>query len=228
MRLVVAPGLAHDERAVGVGRGVAGVDLDGLGEIRRWRPGSGRCGHRPRRACCRRADRWGSGLDDLGQRGDVDLLRAGLVVDDLGDAGPGLRGSTVSQPASRATQSGTAASRASGTPGRREGEAVVARGRIASRCPSGRSSDAHPAAQSHAASSGSAEIQDGALRPGPGRRRQARRAAVRGRTRRSQRATTFGLGAGSRPSRWARLRASLRARRTASAFSRAFFSEGFS
>jgi hypothetical protein len=37
----------------------------------------------------------------------------------------------------------------------------------------------------------------------------------------------FGLP-GSSPSRWARLRASLRARRMASAFSRAFFSEGFS
>ncbi len=36
-----------------------------------------------------------------------------------------------------------------------------------------------------------------------------------------------GLGR-NQPSRWARLRASLRARRTASAFSRAFFSEGFS
>src|SRR5690606_31016991 len=35
-------------------------------------------------------------------------------------------------------------------------------------------------------------------------------------------------GAGSRPSRWAFLRASLRARRTASPFSRARFSEGFS
>ena len=34
--------------------------------------------------------------------------------------------------------------------------------------------------------------------------------------------------AGRPPSRWARLRASLRARRTASAFWRAFFSEGFS
>ena len=33
---------------------------------------------------------------------------------------------------------------------------------------------------------------------------------------------------GSRPSRWARLRASLRARRTASARSRARFSDGFS
>ena len=36
------------------------------------------------------------------------------------------------------------------------------------------------------------------------------------------------FGAGSRPSRWARLRASLRARRTASAFWRARFSDGFS
>ena len=35
-------------------------------------------------------------------------------------------------------------------------------------------------------------------------------------------------GRGSRPSRWARLRASLRARRTASARSRARFSDGFS
>ena len=35
-------------------------------------------------------------------------------------------------------------------------------------------------------------------------------------------------GVYARPSRWARLRASLRARRTASAFWRAFFSEGFS
>src|SRR5258708_4359367 len=35
-------------------------------------------------------------------------------------------------------------------------------------------------------------------------------------------------GAGTPLSRWARLRASLRARRTASAFWRAFFSEGFS
>src|SRR5690606_16082365 len=38
----------------------------------------------------------------------------------------------------------------------------------------------------------------------------------------------FFLGAGIRPSRCAFLRASLRARRTASAFSLAFFSEGFS
>jgi hypothetical protein len=38
--------------------------------------------------------------------------------------------------------------------------------------------------------------------------------------------TGFGLP-GRRPSRCARLRASLRARRIASAFSRAFFSEGF-
>ena len=44
------------------------------------------------------------------------------------------------------------------------------------------------------------------------------------------RRSVVGVGAlpGSRPSRWARLRASLRARRTASAFSRALRSEGFS
>jgi hypothetical protein len=36
------------------------------------------------------------------------------------------------------------------------------------------------------------------------------------------------FGAGRRPSRWACLRAALRARRTASAFSRVFFSDGFS
>ena len=41
-------------------------------------------------------------------------------------------------------------------------------------------------------------------------------------------ARTIFFGGGSSPSRWARLRASLRARRTASAFCRARFSDGFS
>ena len=62
-----------------------------------------------------------------------------------------------------------------------------------------------------------------------GRRRRGAAGRTRGAPGRPAPAAATGRGfEGSRPSRCMRLRISLRARRTASAFSRAFFSEGFS